>query len=198
MVSTSLSRLIISSTFLVSLIGHLGGDDSKMAENVTEKPLESEIEDKGTPLLKDVMKCSSQQINADFCPSEIECAQLGNECVACDCSLNCRYGEQSLANCSVPQEIECKGERTFQRPFICAFCYQSEQSFHNCEENVNCDSISDPYHRNYLANCTVDNSLICLGKRHFHMQKLCNWTGGHRWITALILSITLGGFGADR
>lgn len=26
----------------------------------------------------------------------------------------------------------------------------------------------------------------------------CNWTGGYRWSTALILSITLGGFGADR
>lgn len=27
---------------------------------------------------------------------------------------------------------------------------------------------------------------------------LCNWTVGYRWSTALILSITLGGFGADR
>lgn len=26
----------------------------------------------------------------------------------------------------------------------------------------------------------------------------CNWTVGYRWSTALILSITLGGFGADR
>lgn len=26
----------------------------------------------------------------------------------------------------------------------------------------------------------------------------CNWTGGYKWSTALILSITLGGFGADR
>jgi len=26
----------------------------------------------------------------------------------------------------------------------------------------------------------------------------CNWTSGKRWSVALILSITLGGFGADR
>ena len=26
----------------------------------------------------------------------------------------------------------------------------------------------------------------------------CNWTRGYRWKTALILSITLGGFGVDR
>lgn len=29
-------------------------------------------------------------------------------------------------------------------------------------------------------------------------QKKCNWTGGYKWSTALALSITLGGFGADR
>ena len=27
---------------------------------------------------------------------------------------------------------------------------------------------------------------------------LCNWTVGYRWSVALFLSITLGGFGADR
>lgn len=26
----------------------------------------------------------------------------------------------------------------------------------------------------------------------------CNWTSGKRWSVALVLSITLGGFGADR
>lgn len=26
----------------------------------------------------------------------------------------------------------------------------------------------------------------------------CNWTGGYKWSTALALSVTLGGFGADR
>lgn len=26
----------------------------------------------------------------------------------------------------------------------------------------------------------------------------CNWTVGYKWSTALILSMTLGGFGADR
>jgi TM2 domain-containing membrane protein YozV len=36
------------------------------------------------------------------------------------------------------------------------------------------------------------------GNRTFKKNVLCNWTGGYRWTTALILSITLGGFGADR
>ena len=35
----------------------------------------------------------------------------------------------------------------------------------------------------------------------FSYDKFCflgNWTQGHKWFTALLLSVTLGGFGADR
>ncbi|KAK3570986.1 hypothetical protein QTP86_032402, partial [Hemibagrus guttatus] len=39
---------------------------------------------------------------------------------------------------------------------------------------------------------------VSLGKREFQKRLFCNWTGGYKWTTALTLSITLGGFGADR
>ena len=39
---------------------------------------------------------------------------------------------------------------------------------------------------------------ICLGKQVFTKKKECNWTEGRSWKTALLLSVTLGGFGADR
>ncbi|OXU24003.1 hypothetical protein TSAR_006269 [Trichomalopsis sarcophagae] len=48
------------------------------------------------------------------------------------------------------------------------------------------------------TNCTVKSNVLCLGRRKFLKNLPCNWTGGYRWSTALILSITLGGFGADR
>lgn len=44
----------------------------------------------------------------------------------------------------------------------------------------------------------MNDDVICMGRRVFHKNLLCNWTGGYRWSTALVLSITLGGFGADR
>jgi len=44
----------------------------------------------------------------------------------------------------------------------------------------------------------VNKDVLCLGRRKFLKRLRCNWTGGHRWSTALILSITLGGFGIDR
>lgn len=51
---------------------------------------------------------------------------------------------------------------------------------------------------NFRTNCTVNRDILCLGNRTFYKRLRCNWTGGHRWSTALILSITLGGFGVDR
>lgn len=40
--------------------------------------------------------------------------------------------------------------------------------------------------------------VICLGKRIFLKRRLCNWTRGYSWSTALLLSVVLGGFGVDR
>ena len=57
---------------------------------------------------------------------------------------------------------------------------------------------SDPNSRLYRAECSVPQNLICLGNRNFLKLRPCNWTGGYKWTTALALSITLGGFGADR
>lgn len=41
-------------------------------------------------------------------------------------------------------------------------------------------------------------SVICLGNRRFNRMMPCNWKNGYRWSTTFILSVTLGGFGADR
>lgn len=48
------------------------------------------------------------------------------------------------------------------------------------------------------SNCSVQSDLLCLGNRSFQKQLKCNWTHGYKWTTALLISITLGGFGADR
>ncbi|OAD59054.1 TM2 domain-containing protein almondex [Eufriesea mexicana] len=63
-----------------------------------------------------------------------------------------------------------------------------------CNLNSNC-----VYGAVYVANCSVLEHVDCIVRRRRFMKNLlCNWTVGYRWSTALILSITLGGFGADR
>ncbi|RZC42602.1 TM2 domain-containing protein almondex [Asbolus verrucosus] len=78
-----------------------------------------------------------------------------------------------------------------------AYCYQTEPWEHTCELKANCNSVASP-RVNYTTNCTVKSDILCFGNRTFNKNVMCNWTGGYRWTTALILSITLGGFGADR
>lgn len=50
----------------------------------------------------------------------------------------------------------------------------------------------------FRTNCTVNHDVMCIGNRTFQRKLKCNWTRGHKWSTAMLLSITLGGFGADR
>lgn len=40
--------------------------------------------------------------------------------------------------------------------------------------------------------------MICMGNRAFYKMLDCNYASGMKWTTALLLSITLGGFGVDR
>jgi len=153
-------------------------------------------------VLPPYFNCSKQDSDSDLaerCPSEAQCDKLGNECLRCECILDCNYGQLAEAKCTAPEAINCTGPRSFTRQYTCAFCYQTDQEDISCNDNVECDSVFDPNQgRHYSADCKVKNNVLCFGRRDFPKQIPCNWTGGHRWLTALILSITLGGFGADR
>ncbi|KAJ8679064.1 hypothetical protein QAD02_014851 [Eretmocerus hayati] len=132
-----------------------------------------------------------------LCPAGISCSKLRIECLNCTLKQDCIYGTPYVANCSVPSHIDCIGASEFVKPYICRYCYQTEHWEHECHQKNNCVSFASPQSY-YRANCTVKNDVLCLGARKFLKNLPCNWTGGYRWSTALMLSITLGGFGADR
>lgn len=128
------------------------------------------------------------------------CSGLPLTCLSCSCHHSCHYGKDSNATCSVSEGVECEGDREFSRTFRCSYCYLSDPASHACSNrNIGCRSVGSPTSRShwYIANCTSGNS-ICLGKKVFSKKVECNWTEGYSWKTALVLSITLGGFGADR
>ncbi|XP_011307206.1 TM2 domain-containing protein almondex isoform X1 [Fopius arisanus] len=132
-----------------------------------------------------------------MCPVGEMCTDLSGDCLKCDMTTNCVYGTTYTANCTAPEPIDCVGERTFSKQYICRYCYQTGHWEHHCQQKSSCSSVASPP-QYYKTNCTVNSDIICLGKRKFMKNLKCNWTGGYRWSTALILSITLGGFGADR
>ncbi|XP_039296039.1 TM2 domain-containing protein almondex [Nilaparvata lugens] len=129
------------------------------------------------------------------CPSAVQCNKLGFPCISCTYNTSCVYGEKMKTTCKA--EVDCIGEKEFEKELICRYCYQTEPWEHDCILKADCDSVRSPKHY-YRTNCTVRSDMLCLGRRTFLKRLPCNWTGGHRWSTALILSVTLGGFGADR
>ncbi|XP_031782595.1 TM2 domain-containing protein almondex [Nasonia vitripennis] len=131
------------------------------------------------------------------CPSGGLCSELSIECLTCSLNQNCIYGATYNANCTVLSQIDCVGKINFAKPYICRYCYQTEKWEHDCHQKNSCSSVASP-RQYYRTNCTVKSNVLCLGRRKFLKNLPCNWTGGYRWSTALILSITLGGFGADR
>lgn len=173
-------------------------EDSKTESSSNESSKLKENDQAKTQQVSSLCSIKESQINPARCPSEHECSKLDASCMTCNCTSDCKYGGVAKALCTVPESISCTGERSFEKSFICQYCYQSNGSNHECSENFECNSVADPNSRLYRAECSVPQNLICLGNRNFLKLRPCNWTGGYKWTTALALSITLGGFGADR
>lgn len=131
------------------------------------------------------------------CSSMSACSELPAPCLQCSFNLSCVYGENTPVNCTAAASAKCEGDRKFTKEFICRYCYQTDHWEHTCVRKANCNAVAAP-RVYYRSNCTVHGDVLCLGRRVFNKNLLCNWTGGYRWSTALILSVTLGGFGADR
>ncbi|KAH8414908.1 hypothetical protein KR215_009515 [Drosophila sulfurigaster] len=132
-----------------------------------------------------------------LCPldKETPCDQLQFPCIRCSYNFNCLYGRDVNISCEAVSNVQCQGERAFHRQMNCRYCYQTEMWQQHCEQHANCNSAAEKYYR---TNCTVHQDVLCLGNRSFTRNLRCNWTQGYRWSTALLISLTLGGFGADR
>lgn len=143
-------------------------------------------------------KNNSTDIPEPICPSNVECYKLGGDCIDCDFDYTkCIYGKQISTSCHPKAQVNCTGPQNFTRSLACLFCYQTPHWEQKCTPSTSCRSVSSPRQR-YQANCTVKDDVLCMGKRRFYKMLKCNWTSGYRWSTALVLSITLGGFGVDR
>ena len=191
----------LSSTFVLAIF-LLASTSSKILDDDDEDRRSSSANDSSVTSSSNddhLPRCTSGNVDLSKCPSGVKCRDLGVECLAwCHCPSICEYGKESEAQCNVHESIQCEGEPTFSKPFTCQYCYQAPVDKMTCEEKFDCDAVADPNKRNYVANCTVSDQVMCLGRRQFLKQEQCNWTGGLKWTTALALSITLGGFGADR
>lgn len=118
------------------------------------------------------------------------------ECLTCNFNYTCVYGERTNVTCTLNVAGK-KGKVKHGRHMTCQYCYQTSDEDHVCSGSARCRVNTAPV-QYYLGNCTVRSHVLCFGNRSFPKNIRCNWTRGYKWSTALILSITLGGFGVDR
>lgn len=130
------------------------------------------------------------------CLPSLPCNKLAKECLKCDFNCTCVYGQEVSVTCKAKKKTSsCEGD--FIEKMTCRYCYQTASWEHTCEGNEQCQAVNSPREM-FTSNCTVKSDILCLGNRSFPKRLPCNWTSGYKWSTALLLSITLGGFGADR
>ncbi|CAL8111135.1 unnamed protein product [Orchesella dallaii] len=128
---------------------------------------------------------------------DLNCSELDAECIDCKFNEKCTYGDNVTVVCQKKPDVVCKEDTSFTREMVCQYCYQTPLYQQICNGAHGCNSINAP-RQVFKHNCTVIPSVICLGNRKFYRMMPCNWKNGYRWSTSFILSVTLGGFGADR
>jgi len=172
---------------------------TEATSQVTEATEASECCD----LTRQTAPCPSDHLTSpSLCQDpEVACSELPLQCVRCECDYNCSYGKQSQASCAADTAVLCSGDRNFTRQFTCSYCFLSDEKLHKCSNrDIGCRSVGSPSSKAhwYIANCSLAGDNLCLGKAVFSKRRECDWTEGYSWTTALLLSVTLGGFGADR
>lgn len=84
-------------------------------------------------------------------------------------------------------------DKPFTKTYHCSFCYQLPPDLYQCRPQIPCQ-----LNTRIKTMCTVRDDVLCLGHRKFYKFTRCEYQSGYKWSTALMLSITLGGFGVDR
>jgi len=185
--------------------GTSSNETSPGDENITESPPTTEMPK--NILDSREFETHLSQVTSLDCPVDAICSDLPAPCLNCTFDYACRYGEKVKFAC-LPL-VDCRGDQNIVKEMTCQFCYQTQYgsehycSLRNGPEKKSClpkptASTRTRKGSRFQTNCTVHPHVFCLGRRTFPKMIPCNWTSGHRWTTAILLSIFLGGFGADR
>ncbi|MFH4978391.1 hypothetical protein AB6A40_005100 [Gnathostoma spinigerum] len=139
----------------------------------------------------EVKVANSPMDDISFC-SRVHCPLYGS-CLNCRFPDSCTYGSTVIVDCDT--SLPCARKFSIRREAKCQYCWQSDPNDYDCDPVYNCTTTST---RRYRTSCRVHQRVICKGRRSFFKNVRCNWSSGYSWSKAMILSVTLGGFGVDR
>ncbi|KJH49572.1 TM2 domain protein [Dictyocaulus viviparus] len=125
--------------------------------------------------------------------SRIDC-EMDASCLHCTFPVDCELDEEVEVNCTSVKECG-PSQISVKRNAYCRYCWQSDPSDYDCLPQSNCSTTSWQL---VPTECSVHPNVICKGRRVFNKRIRCNWSSGISWAKTMFLSVTLGGFGADR
>ncbi|ULU10545.1 hypothetical protein L5515_000745 [Caenorhabditis briggsae] len=118
----------------------------------------------------------------------------GNAGLSCVFPKDCRLGETVMVNCTTRNDCPNPVSKN-NLEAVCRFCWQLPEGDYDCEPPTNCSTSSTKLQ---LTKCSAHSSILCMGQRKFYKRIPCNWSSGYSWTKTMVLSVVLGGFGADR
>ncbi|KAM7538466.1 hypothetical protein Aperf_G00000067686 [Anoplocephala perfoliata] len=134
--------------------------------------------------------------------AHLPCSEISAYYIKCNFNATCRYGEvvevicKSLVPCHNGSNVT---DPIHYRKVICRYCHQlTDESDFRCERPSG-DCVQPGVARSYyVARCSAQPSVVCLGHRQFPRMRPCTHDSGKSYGTTVILSLFLGGLGADR
>lgn len=147
------------------------------------------------PCRKDLDPDGPCEMIPKSCLSLIDISSIYDKChYGANITINFKYEEKCES--FIPERCKAITSRESQ----CKYCFQMDERYYHCEnkEHMCNPKTSSPKERMITVDCEINPEVICGSNRKFKRKLPCSFTTGKRWETALILSITLGGFGADR
>ncbi|KAK6727298.1 hypothetical protein RB195_005165 [Necator americanus] len=142
---------------------------------------------------KRIGSAASTRANSRAHCSRVDC-QSDASCLSCKFPVDCELDDLVYVNCTSVKECGAN-QISVNREAFCRYCWQSDPLDFDCMPQSNCSTTSTQL---VLTECTMHPNVICKGRRTFNKRIRCSWSSGISWAKAMFLSVTLGGFGADR
>lgn len=121
-----------------------------------------------------------------------ECSSIFPYEMYCHEVPGCQLDELVTLNCTAFHSASCTGARTFFLENVpCRYCYQVPATEISCEQQIDCQ----PSLATFTTRCRSHTP--CMGPSIFEKRGQCMRTS-KSLKTAILLSIFLGGLGADR
>ena len=146
--------------------------------------------------------CFTQFIFSQLIVASQLCSDVGSDNFECKFNSTCRYGEVIDVICK--PLISCQNASNSSNPVhirktICRYCHQltNETDFF-CQSPSNECTQPGVARSYYVARCRAQPTVICMGRREFFRMRPCLRESGKSYGTSVLLSLFLGGFGADR